>query len=316
LMAFNEEVVLRAAAACGIPLISAVGHETDTTLIDFVSDRRAPTPTAAAEMAVPHRAELTTDLAHKGARLASGLHRIAQERHLRLSRAAHALPDLPSLLGTARQRLDDRHARLTLALPNLLAARRAALHRAERGIPDLPALLTNARHRLDDRHLRLRLALPNLLGVRSAALHRIGAALPPPGRTIEGKRAALTLAASTLSSGLRHAVQHRQSAAGRILPRLSDAPVRATLREAAARLAGLGARLEAVSHEAVLARGYALVTDARGRTVTRAAEVRPGAHLAVHFQDGETSVTADGRARKPAQPSLDLTQPPGLFPSE
>src|SRR5579875_1782322 len=181
LMAFNEEVVLRAAAACRIPLISAVGHETDTTLIDFVSDRRAPTPTAAAEMAVPSRAELAADLAHTAARLAGGLHRMAQERHLRLSRAAHALPDLPSLLGTARQRLDDRVARLALALPNLLAARRAALHRAERGIPDLPALITAAKHRLDDRHLRLRLALPNLLAARTAALHRIGAALPPPG---------------------------------------------------------------------------------------------------------------------------------------
>src|ERR1700710_2311857 len=103
LMAFNEEVVVRAAAACRIPLISAVGHETDTTLIDFVSDRRAPTPTAAAEMAIPARADLLADLAHKAARLAGGLAHVTRDRRLRLLRAERLLPDLPSLLGTARQ---------------------------------------------------------------------------------------------------------------------------------------------------------------------------------------------------------------------
>ena len=120
LMAFNEEIVVRAAAACRIPLISAVGHETDTTLIDFASDRRAPTPTAAAELAIPARADLLADLAHTGARLIGALNRLAQERRLRLSRAERGLPDLPALLGTARQRLDDRAERLRLALPNLV----------------------------------------------------------------------------------------------------------------------------------------------------------------------------------------------------
>src|SRR5271157_6077005 len=120
LMAFNEEIVLRAAAACRIPLISAVGHETDTTLIDFVSDRRAPTPTAAAEMAIPARSDLLADLAHTAARLIGALNRLTQERRLRLSRAERGLPDLPALLGTARQRLDDRAERLRLALPNLV----------------------------------------------------------------------------------------------------------------------------------------------------------------------------------------------------
>ena len=120
LMAFNEEVVVRAAAACRIPLISAVGHETDTTLIDFAADRRAPTPTAAAEMAVPARADLLADLAQTAARLIGALNRLTQDRRLRLSRAERGLPDLPALLGTARQRLDDRAERLRLALPNLV----------------------------------------------------------------------------------------------------------------------------------------------------------------------------------------------------
>src|ERR1700677_3133923 len=102
LMAFNEEIVVRAAAACRIPLISAVGHETDTTLIDFVSDRRAPTPTAAAEMAIPARSDLIADLAQKAARLIGALNRLAQESRLRLSRVERGIPDLPALLGSAR----------------------------------------------------------------------------------------------------------------------------------------------------------------------------------------------------------------------
>ena len=106
------KIVVRAVAACRIPLISAVGHETDTTLIDFVADRRAPTPTAAAELAVPMRADLVADLEHKAARLIGGLNRLAQERRLQLSRAERGLPDLPALLGGARQRLDDRAERL------------------------------------------------------------------------------------------------------------------------------------------------------------------------------------------------------------
>ena len=140
LMAFNEEIVVRAAAACRIPLISAVGHETDTTLIDFVSDRRAPTPTAAAEMAIPARSDLVADLAHKGSRLIGALNRLAQESRLRLSRVERGIPDLPALLGSARQRLDDRTERalLALAVAGRPPARRADLGRTPPAGPAQP----------------------------------------------------------------------------------------------------------------------------------------------------------------------------------
>ncbi|HEY8288472.1 MAG TPA: exodeoxyribonuclease VII large subunit, partial [Acetobacteraceae bacterium] len=184
LAAFNEEIVLRAAAACRIPLISAVGHETDTTLIDFVSDCRAPTPTAAAEMAVPARADLLADQMQKGSRLVGALNRGLQERRLRLSRAERGLPDLPGLLGRSRQRLDDRAERLRLAAPVLIERRRVALVAAERRLPDLAGLIAAARERVRDRSLRLLLALPNLVGVRRTSLH---------------------LASQGLLSGLRHA---------------------------------------------------------------------------------------------------------------
>ena len=92
-MAFNEEIVVRAAAASRIPLISAVGHETDTTLIDFASDRRAPTPTAAAEMAVPVRLELIAEIDAKAMRLGGALARWLHERRTHLLGLARGLPD-------------------------------------------------------------------------------------------------------------------------------------------------------------------------------------------------------------------------------
>src|SRR5215475_5024166 len=108
LMAFNEEGVVRAVSASTIPLISAVGHETDTTLIDHASDRRAPTPTAAAEMAVPVRLDLVAELDGKSARLAQGLGRLLNESRLHLAGLARGLPDPHDLIGSAAQRLDDR----------------------------------------------------------------------------------------------------------------------------------------------------------------------------------------------------------------
>jgi exodeoxyribonuclease VII large subunit len=253
LMAFNDEAVVRAAAACTIPLISAVGHETDTTLIDFAADRRAPTPTAAAEMAVPSRVELLADLAQKAARLEGALGRLAQERRLRLQRAERGLPDLPALIGTARQRLDDRGDRLARALPALVVA---------------------ARTRAAELTLRLRLALPGLAS---------------------GRRSALALATERLRSALRHFTAGWAAAAARVLPRLSEAPLRARLREARARLDGLAARLDSVSYERVLARGYVLVSDAAaGHPLTTAKAVLPGADLRLRFSDGEVRATAAG----------------------
>ncbi|WP_171098346.1 exodeoxyribonuclease VII large subunit [Ruegeria sp. HKCCD7255] len=124
LWGFNEEVVARAAAASDIPLISAVGHETDTTLIDYVSDQRAPTPTAAAELAVPVRMELLAWTGEQGARLSRAATDAVQRRAQRLRDLSRALPRPDSLLNTPRQRLDLIADRLTPALDRGVQNRR------------------------------------------------------------------------------------------------------------------------------------------------------------------------------------------------
>ena len=130
LMAFNEEVVVRAAAASGIPLISAVGHETDTTLIDFAADRRAPTPTAAAEMAVPVRAELAATVLDLERRAIAGMARSVEERRVKVEGLGRGLGDPARLMEGANQRLDDRAERLLRALPLLVERRQGQLAEA------------------------------------------------------------------------------------------------------------------------------------------------------------------------------------------
>ena len=116
LWSFNEEIVVRAAAQSLIPLISAVGHETDVTLIDFAADRRAPTPTAAAEMAVPVRAELMLDVDNLSRRALACWRRNQEARRSELRSAARALPDADEVLALPRQRLDHAAAGLRRAL--------------------------------------------------------------------------------------------------------------------------------------------------------------------------------------------------------
>lgn len=115
LWSFNEEEVVRAAANSDIPLISAVGHETDTTLIDYVSDRRAPTPTAAAEIAVPVRSDLMATLLDMERRRLGAVTRMVGTAEMQLNGLARGLPDPVGLLGQAAQRLDDYSERFSLS---------------------------------------------------------------------------------------------------------------------------------------------------------------------------------------------------------
>ena len=151
LWAFNEEVVVRAVAGCSIPVISAVGHETDTSLCDYAADLRAPTPTAAAELAVPVLADLRLTLDAYAQRTERCARRYVERGRERVAAQARLLPKRDALLGPQRQRADDAAQRLDRALERRVTAARGQLDRTAGALR--PALLTQrivaARDRLD-----------------------------------------------------------------------------------------------------------------------------------------------------------------------
>jgi len=151
LWAFNEEVVVRAVAACSIPIISAVGHETDTSLCDHAADVRAPTPTAAAEMAVPVRADLSHAIASMGLRAERCARRYHERGGEQLAALVRVLPRRDALLGPQRQKADDLAARLDRGLERRATRAQSELQRVTGALRPavLERKLDGLRHRLE-----------------------------------------------------------------------------------------------------------------------------------------------------------------------
>ncbi|VXC64363.1 exodeoxyribonuclease VII large subunit [Sphingomonas sp. AX6] len=163
LWAFNEEAVVRAIAECSIPIISAVGHETDTTLGDYAADLRAPTPTAAAEIAVPVLADLTYTLTTLGARTERCAIRYRERGAEQLAALVRVMPKRDALLGPQRQRVDDAAQRLGRGLERRADVARRQLDRVAGALRPaaLEARLGSARQRLADMERLLVAAHPN-----------------------------------------------------------------------------------------------------------------------------------------------------------
>jgi exodeoxyribonuclease VII large subunit len=180
LWSFNEEAVVRAAAASLIPLISAIGHETDFTLIDFAADKRAPTPTAAAEMAVPVRTELLASLDSLAARHLAGIARRIDRDRKEVRAAARALPSAENLLAIPRRTFDELSSRLGRGLIANARAHRVQFERAAArlSLASIGHMVTRCRERASVLAARAWQALERRLERKRAQLDSVARALP------------------------------------------------------------------------------------------------------------------------------------------
>ena len=179
LWAFNEEIVVRAAAASVIPLIAAIGHETDVTLIDFAADRRAPTPTAAAEMAVPVRAELMAAIAENGHRLAHAMARDLAQRRTEVEGLGRGLPEPRRLIEDKTQALDGWIERLKVAERGFFAERKRQVATLAARLVTPGEMIRRKRQELAHGAVLLRNAMDAFASRKERALDRVAAGLRP-----------------------------------------------------------------------------------------------------------------------------------------
>lgn len=278
LWGFNEEIVVRATADSTIPLISAVGHETDTTLIDFAADRRAPTPTAAAEMAVPVRRELATQLQQFRLRMAQTMDQRQTRMGQRLVDLARALGRPQTLTEATRQRLDFRGGTLEPALHNLVHRRRDRLNTLRLTPAMLARLTDRAESRLDglSRHFSATAKSNN-------AQRR---------NRLDGLSSRLDNGRARMLHDTRRILADNKALIPPLMAR-TDAAFSRMIRLRRDTLERLDRIRQSLGYTQTLARGFALVRDDKGQIMTSAETAGKARRLQLEFTDDILSVRPD-----------------------
>ncbi|AMY01656.1 exodeoxyribonuclease VII large subunit [Mesorhizobium ciceri] len=313
LWGFNDEALARAVAASGIPVISAVGHETDWTLIDLVADVRAPTPTGAAEIAVPVKADLEATLASLGARLKAAVLRNFERKRQAARAAARALPSPDQLLALPRRRLDEATSRLGRGLLVSTERKRARFFAVKLTPAMLSQRIAEARRTNERNLLRAQGALRAMARARRAELNRAADQLPKCARaSLQRHKQQLAMLQGRITiepTARRQRVQRDLLTA---LTRRGTQAVVLRLERLRGRVVQADRLMASLSHKAVLARGFALVRDADGAVVKQAADVASGMALSLEFADGTADAVAISGTAKPkavAKPAAKAKEP-------
>lgn len=313
LWGFNDEALARAVAASGIPVISAVGHETDWTLIDLVADVRAPTPTGAAEIAVPVKADLEATLASLGARLKAAVLRNFERKRQAARAAARALPSPDQLLALPQRRLDEATSRLGRGLLVSTERKRARFFAVKLTPAMLSQRIAEARRTNERNLLRAQGALRSLARARRAELNRAADQLPKCARaSLQRHKQQLAMLQGRITiepTARRQRVQRDLLTA---LTRRGTQAVVLRLERLRGRVVQADRLMASLSHKAVLARGFALVKDADGVVIKQAAEVASGMALSLEFADGTADAVAISGTAKPkavAKPAAKAKEP-------